>query len=117
VNIPTADGLAFRMACGLAHLRIYGPYRRLWQHGLPSPHQHYFSTHALVHLIGRHGFTVRNVREMRAVTREGLWQRVHTVRRMSPASILSFAFLYIAAGLLSRRGASDIVHVVAQRTT
>jgi SAM-dependent methyltransferase len=114
VNIPTADGFAFRMACRLARLRISGPYRRLWQHGLPSPHQHYFSTHAMVTLIGHHGFVIRNVREMRAVTRKGLWQRVHTVQRKSPASLISFASLYIAAGLLSRRGASDIIHVVAQ---
>lgn len=114
VNIPTADGLAFRMACTLARLHIYGPYRRLWQYGLPSPHQHYFSTHGLVTLIRRHGFVIRNVREMRAVTREGLWHRVHTTQRASLSSLLSFASLYIAAGLLNRRGASDIVHVVAQ---
>jgi hypothetical protein len=68
----------------------------------------------LVTLIGRHGFVIRNVREMRAVTRKGLWQRVHTVQRTSPASLLSFASLYITAGLLSRRGASDIIHVVAR---
>jgi len=114
VNIPTADGLAFRIACGLARLRIHGPYDRLWQHGLPSPHLHYFKTRALVDLLTEEGFDVVSVREVRAITRDGLWERVHTVGRTGPMAIVSFAFLYLAAGLLNRRGASDVVHILAR---
>jgi SAM-dependent methyltransferase len=114
VNIPTADGLAFRIACGLAYLWIHGPYERLWQHGLPSPHLHYFTTRALVELLVDEGFDVVSVREVRAITRDGLWERVHTVGWTGPMGIVSFAFLYLAAGLLNRRGASDVVHIVAR---
>jgi 2-polyprenyl-3-methyl-5-hydroxy-6-metoxy-1,4-benzoquinol methylase len=115
VNIPTADGLAFRSAGSLAAVRIAGPYRRLWQYGLASPHLHYFSTEALVDLIGDCGMEVRSVGQLPAITRKGLWQRVHTVRRPSPPSVVGFASLYVAAGVLNRPGLGDIVHVIAQR--
>lgn len=115
VNIPTADGLAFRVARGLAAVGFSGPYRRLWQHGLASPHLHYFSTDALLELIRSCGLRVRTIRPLPAVTRTGLWHRVHTVRRPSPTSVLGFACLYAAADLLNRPNFSDIVHVIAER--
>ena len=115
VNIPTADGLAFRVARGLAAVGFSGPYRRLWQHGLASPHLHYFSTDALLELIRSCGLRVRTIRPLPAVTRTGLWHRVHTVRRPSPTSVPGFACLYAAADLLNRPNFSDIVHVIAER--
>jgi SAM-dependent methyltransferase len=115
VNIPTADGIAFRVACLLARGKFTGPYQRLWQRGLASPHLHYFSTPALVELIGANGMRVRAVRHLPGITRKGLWQRVHTVRQTSPASVVAFVSLYLAAGVLNRPRSSDIVHVIAER--
>jgi 2-polyprenyl-3-methyl-5-hydroxy-6-metoxy-1,4-benzoquinol methylase len=116
VNIPTANGLGFRVARGLARLGINGPYQRMWQYGLASPHLHYFSTRALVDLIDSCNLRVRAVRQLPAITRKGLWHRVHTVRRASAPSVLGFACLYAAASVLNRPGCSDIVHVIAERT-
>ncbi len=115
VNIPTADGIAFRTACALARVNVTGPYRRLWQYGLASPHLHYFSTRGLLALIRECGMTVRLVDPLPGITRTGLWQRVHTVRRPSATSALSCASLYVAAGFLNRPGFGDIVHVIAER--
>jgi 2-polyprenyl-3-methyl-5-hydroxy-6-metoxy-1,4-benzoquinol methylase len=116
VNIPTADGLAFRVACALARAGVDGPYRRLWQQELASPHTHYFSTRGLVQLVASSGLAVRSVASLPSITRKGLWQRVHTVRDPSPSSVLGFACLYGASGLLNRPGSSDIVHLLAERT-
>ncbi len=115
VNIPTADGLAFRIATALARIRITGPYRRLWQYGLASPHLHYFTTRAVVELISSSGIAVHAVNDLPPITRKGLWQRVHTVRRPSATSVLGFAGLYATAGILNRPGSSDIVHVIGAR--
>ncbi len=115
VNIPTADGIAFRAARTLASVNVRGPYRRIWQYGLASPHLHYFSTRALTMLIGECGMSVRLVRQLPAISRAGLWQRVHTVRRPSATSVLGFASLYAAAGVLNRPGLGDIVHLIAER--
>ncbi|MCW3028964.1 MAG: methyltransferase [Solirubrobacterales bacterium] len=115
VNIPTADGLAFRAAEVLARFGVRGPYERLWQRGLASPHLHYFSTAALVNLLGSCGIRVRRVDQLSAIGRDGLWQRLHTVRPVGPTSLVSYACLYAAAGLLNRPGCSDIVHVIGER--
>jgi len=116
INIPTADGIAFRVACVLARVGIYGPYQRLWQFGLPSPHLHYFSTKALVTLIEDRGFRVVKIRQLSSLKRQGLWQRVRMVDRPGPVHVLAFVGMYAAANLLDRPGLSDIVHIIAERT-
>jgi 2-polyprenyl-3-methyl-5-hydroxy-6-metoxy-1,4-benzoquinol methylase len=115
LNIPTADGLAFRTAAALARVKLTGPYRRLWQCGLASPHLHYFPTRALLELVASSGIDVQVVDDLAPMTREGLWQRVHTVRRPGPTSVLGFAGLYAACGILNRPGSSDIVHLIGER--
>ena len=115
VNIPTADGLAFRVACLLVRMGVRGPYERVWQRGLASPHLHYLPTNALVRLVADCGFEIVAVEPLPAITREGLWQRVHTVRRPGPASVFAFVALFLASGVLNRPGCNDIVHVIARR--
>jgi SAM-dependent methyltransferase len=114
VNIPTSDGLAFKLACALKRIGVAGPFERLWQYGLGSPHLHYFPRAALVALLGRMGFEAVDVRALPAVTTSGLWERVHTLGRPSPATVTQFAALRLAAPLLNREPASDIVHLVAR---
>jgi SAM-dependent methyltransferase len=116
VNIPTADGLGFRISCLLARAGISGPYRRFWQQGLPSPHLHYLTTTGLERLIAGRGVALCRTAPLSAIRREGLWARIHTIRRPSPASIAGFVSLYFAAGVLNRPQASDIVHVIAERS-
>jgi 2-polyprenyl-3-methyl-5-hydroxy-6-metoxy-1,4-benzoquinol methylase len=115
INIPTANGVAFRIACKLARIGIRGPYLRLWQFGLPSPHLHYFTTSALTRLIRERGFRVVRMRELSALTREGLWQRTRMIDRPGVSSAIAFAGMYATAGLLNRPGLSDILHVIAER--
>lgn len=115
VNIPVADGLAFRVARVLTCVNVNGPYLRLWQYDLASPHLHYFTRSALVELIDSCDMRVCAVRGLPAMMRKGLWQRVHTIRRPSPASIVSFTSLYVAAGILNSPQLGDIVHVIAVR--
>ncbi|MCW3017274.1 MAG: methyltransferase protein [Solirubrobacterales bacterium] len=114
VNIPNATGLAYRMASSLARIGVRGPYLRCWQHGLPSPHTHYFPAEALIRVIQRHGLVVRRTVPLSSVQRDGLWARLHMVGRPTPLTIVSFAVLWLAAPLFNRPGNSDIVLVLAQ---
>jgi 2-polyprenyl-3-methyl-5-hydroxy-6-metoxy-1,4-benzoquinol methylase len=116
VNIPSAEGLGYRVACVLARAGVSGPYERFWQHGLPSPHRHYFTRDGLAALVADSGFEVRSITPLASLVRDGLWERVHTFRRRSPASVASFAALYAAAPILNRPSQSDIVLLLAQRT-
>jgi 2-polyprenyl-3-methyl-5-hydroxy-6-metoxy-1,4-benzoquinol methylase len=115
VNIPNADGLGYRVAAGAARVGVGGPFERFWQHGLPSPHCHYFTRASLGRLVNDSGFEVEEIEALSAISRQGLWDRVHTFRRPSPASVASFAALWTAAPVLNRPRNSDIVLMLARR--
>lgn len=115
LNIPTSDGIGYRVARLLARIGVQGPFDRFWQRGLPSPHVHYFPREALRRLVTATGFEVVAIHPVRAIARRGLWERVHTVRRPTPASVASFVVLWLAAPVLNRPSASDTVLVVARR--
>jgi 2-polyprenyl-3-methyl-5-hydroxy-6-metoxy-1,4-benzoquinol methylase len=115
INSPTADGLGYRAATAGARLGVRGPFERFWQHGLPSPHCHYFTRESLARLLSESGFSVEGVHPLVSISRTGLWERVHTFRRTSPASVAGFAALWAAAPLLNRPGNSDIVLALARR--
>jgi 2-polyprenyl-3-methyl-5-hydroxy-6-metoxy-1,4-benzoquinol methylase len=115
INIPSATGLGYRIATGLARIGVRGPYLRLWQFGLPSPHIHYFTPAALERIVARHGFRIDRRLPLSSIRRDGLWNRVHTVSRPTPLSIVSFVALWLAAPILNRPANSDIVLVLARR--
>jgi SAM-dependent methyltransferase len=113
INIPSADGIAFRVGGALARIGVDGPYERLWQYGLPSPHVHYFPPSALSALVAGRGFDVEAVEALSSIVRDGLWERVHAYRKKTPASIAEFSALWLATPLLDNSRWSDIVHIVA----
>jgi 2-polyprenyl-3-methyl-5-hydroxy-6-metoxy-1,4-benzoquinol methylase len=115
VNIPNAEGLGYRVADAAARIGVRGPFERFWQHGLPSPHCHYFTRASLARVVTDSGFAVEEIDALSAISRQGLWDRVHTFRHPSPASVASFAALWAAAPILNRPRNSDIVLMLALR--
>jgi 2-polyprenyl-3-methyl-5-hydroxy-6-metoxy-1,4-benzoquinol methylase len=115
VNIPNADGLGYRVASTAARVGVHGPFERFWQYGLPSPHCHYFTPAGLARLVKDNGFAVEEMGPLSAISRDGLWERVHTFRRTTPASVAGFAALWAAAPVLNRPRNSDIVLMLALR--
>ena len=115
INIPSADGLGYRVASGAARVGLRGPFERFWQHGLPSPHCHYFTKASLGRVLEDTGFAVEEIDALSAISRAGLWDRVHTFRRPGPVSVAGFAGLWAASPLLNRPGNSDIVLALARR--
>ena len=115
VNIPNAEGLGYRVASTAARLGVRGPFERFWQHGLPSPHIHYFTRPSLSRLAEESGFEVDRIEALSAISRQGLWDRVHTFRRTTPASVASFGALWAAAPILNRPRNSDIVLLLGIR--
>jgi 2-polyprenyl-3-methyl-5-hydroxy-6-metoxy-1,4-benzoquinol methylase len=115
LNIPTSDGIAYRAATLLTRVGVSGPFLRLWQYGLGSPHMHYLPRRALVRLLERHGFEVLALEPIPAITRKGLWQRVHVLHGPTPGSVVQFAVLWLAAGVLNARRLSDTVLLVGRR--
>ena len=80
LNLPSSDGVIFRFAHRLYRLGVAGPYHRLWQKGLDSPHITYFNPGNLRCFVERHT-RLRHVHAGRMVvlTRSGLWDRICSV--------------------------------------
>jgi hypothetical protein len=59
------------------------------------------------------GFTVKATGPLQAMTRQGLWGRVHAYRRPTPLSVAGYAGLLTAGVVLNAQRWCDIFHVVA----
>jgi SAM-dependent methyltransferase len=95
VNLPVSDGLIFRMTRVLARsIKITGPYKRMWQAGLPSPHLSYFPADTLQRLFANAGFGLLRSGRLEAMSTKGLYQRIRFDRNVG---MLSASLVYLAA--------------------
>lgn len=96
VNLPVSDGIFFKIGRLMARLRWRGPYRRLWQEGLPSPHLSYFSGSNIEKLFARYDFRLAASGTLRSLGYKGLLSRIRYDRTINP--LLTYA--YYAAALI-----------------
>ena len=100
LNLPSSDGVIFRFAQRLFRLGVVGPYHRLWQKGLDSPHITYFNTGNLRCLVERHtGLRQVYTGRMTVLTRSGLWERVSSACSQG-ASLVIFPISWLASFVL-----------------
>lgn len=115
VNLPCSGGIFYRIAKLLARLKVYGPFDRMWQKSLPSPHVHYFNDRNLQALVKRAGFVLLETFELPSVRREGLLERIRCVgNERSAASYLQYLAIRAAIPFI-RMFQSDIVVGVFRR--
>jgi SAM-dependent methyltransferase len=108
INLPVSNGMVFRTTRFAAKLGISGPYERMWQKGLPSPHLSYFSASTLPKLMERVGFRLVRRGELEAIVTDGLYSRIRYDRNIGG---LQAGALFVAAHALRQVGritASDI---------
>lgn len=110
LNLPSSRGLFYRLSKLFARFGMRGPFDRLWQKGMPSPHVHYFNPANLTRLVEREGFELRHSTELAAVKREGLWERLTVFGNVHPLKA-SLQYACIRWGLLPLMGLfpSDII--------
>jgi SAM-dependent methyltransferase len=95
VNLPVSDGLIFRMTRVLARsINITGPYKRMWQAGLPSPHLSYFSADTLQRLFANAGFSLVRSGRLEAMSTKGLYKRICFDRNVG---VLNSIAIYLTA--------------------
>ncbi len=58
LNLPTSDGIIFKISKFLLNLKINKFYDRLWQKNSSSPHLSYFNKLNLTKLFSKNGFTL-----------------------------------------------------------
>jgi len=83
LNCPSRSGFFYRLADLLDRLGLHGPFDRLWQRGLPSPHLWYFSPEDLHRLANAHGFEVSRTIRLAPLGLAGLKQRIFHIQGQS----------------------------------
>lgn len=79
LNLPCSRGLFYRMSKWMVRLGARGPFERMWQKGLPSPHVHYFNDSNLDLLVQSKNFIRLELFELPSVRSEGLLERIRCV--------------------------------------
>jgi SAM-dependent methyltransferase len=109
LNCPDRRGFFYRTAALLDRLGVGGPYARLWQKGLPSPHVWYFTPADLIAAARPHGLEPAGTVRLETLELKGLWSRIRYVRDQPLAlSLAAFAFA-LAAYPFARLLPSDAV--------
>jgi SAM-dependent methyltransferase len=115
VNIPNSRGLVYRAAARMKRLGVGSVFERLWQVGLPSPHVWYFDEDGLTRLVESVQLRRVHAGRLKALTRDGLWERAHFDRRPSPVTLASTAAGWLATPVVNAKRYSDVMHLVFRR--
>jgi SAM-dependent methyltransferase len=109
LNLPSSRGFFYRLSKLFASAGLDGPFERMWQKGLPSPHVHYFNPANLALLVGPRGFELVHSGELPALRAKGLLERLRCVGNRS-ALALYFQYLAILCAMpVLRAFPSDII--------
>jgi SAM-dependent methyltransferase len=88
LNLPSSDGILFKMATVLDAFGSGSWLERLWQKGFPSPHVSYFSPKNLKMLVEKHTDLTRvKTFSLNSVTRNGLAARIGSSHRTAAGAI------------------------------
>lgn len=102
VNLPLATGVFYRTADALDRVGVSGPFARMWQKGLASPHTGYFTQDQLRRLCERFDMVEVHRSTLPSIDRSGLWARLTYVRQVPrAASAVLWAALMAGAPLVS----------------
>ena len=83
VNAPDRRGIFYRLSKVFHRLGWPGPFNRMWQTGLPSPHLYYFDTASMTRLAEAAGLRVHSTRRLPSLTVKGLYSRIRAVKDLS----------------------------------
>jgi len=116
LNLPNSAGFFYRLSKLFSRAGWTGPFDRLWQKDLPSPHVHYFQPGNLARLVGKHGFVQVHSQELPSLRAKGLLERMRCAGNIAgPALYLQYAAVLCTIPLL-RAFPSDIVVSVFRKT-
>jgi hypothetical protein len=98
LNSPDRRGIFYRLAKLLARAGKLGPFERMWQFGLPSPHVWYFTAYDIARLAERAGLLPLKTLRLSPVSADGLRERISYVTNQSRG--LNAATFIVARSLI-----------------
>ena len=116
LNLPNSRGFLYRLSKLLARAGWHGPFERMWQKDMPSPHVHYFDPRNLQELVLKQGFTMVQTAELPALRAHGLMERLRYVGDASPLALyLQFIAIRCAIPVLSMFPSDIIVSIFKKK--
>jgi SAM-dependent methyltransferase len=115
VNLPSSDGVFYRLSKLFSRLGFSGFFERLWQKGLPSPHVHYFNAANLAELLQSTGYENVELGRLPTLGLAGLYTRISYTGDMGRFSKIA---VYCAVALslpILRLLPSDIIYLIARK--
>ncbi len=109
LNLPNSRGFFYRLSKLLARIGWRGPFERMWQKDMPSPHVHYFDPRNLRELVLKQGFTMVQTAELPALRAKGLMERLRYVGNATPVSLYTQYILIRCAIPILSLFPSDII--------
>jgi SAM-dependent methyltransferase len=116
LNLPSSAGFFYRLSKVFARVGWSGPFERLWQKDLPSPHVHYFGPGNLPRLVEPHGFACVHNGELPSLRAKGLLERIRCAGNLSgPSLYLQYGAVLCTLPVL-RAFPSDIIVSIFRKT-
>jgi 2-polyprenyl-3-methyl-5-hydroxy-6-metoxy-1,4-benzoquinol methylase len=116
LNLPSSRGLFYRLSKLFASVGLAGPFERMWQKGMPSPHVHYFNPRNLTALLESEHFSLQHSAELAAIKSDGLLERLSYFGKVNPLKLYAqYAAIRCLVPLL-RLFASDIIVCIYRKT-
>jgi SAM-dependent methyltransferase len=109
LNLPRSSGVFYRIAKICARFNWRGPFERMWQKDLPSPHVHYFNEQNLDLLVTRHRFNPLQTRHLSSLSSGGLLERLRFVGQVHPVALYTQYLILLCAIPFLKLMPSDIV--------
>jgi SAM-dependent methyltransferase len=100
INLPIRHGAMYRASRAMHQAGLSGPFERMWQVGLPSPHLHYFSRRGLCRLFEDAGLRRDGHIRMPTLSRKGLWSRIRYAERRLLVAVPAYVGTLALAPLL-----------------
>ncbi|MDB2652256.1 class I SAM-dependent methyltransferase [Candidatus Pelagibacter bacterium] len=93
INLPSSDGLIYKLSNILNKIGFTNFYDRLWQKNLASPHLSYFNNLNLKMLFKKHGYNLIHTSSLDTVSKKGNFIRLN--------STIKYKFIcFLLSGLL-----------------
>ncbi|MFJ2427508.1 class I SAM-dependent methyltransferase [Pseudomonas sp. NPDC087804] len=117
LNLPSSEGVFYRLSKLFGLIGKIGFFERLWQKDLPSPHVHYFNSKNLTKLLGGYKFSTIKTGTLPTLTLAGLYTRISYAGNSGFLSKL-LVYLAVATSLpVLRLLPSDIVYLIARKNS
>lgn len=94
INLPSSNGIIFKLSSFFNHIGIKNFYNRLWQKDLSSPHLSYFNSSNLKLLFKKHRYISIYSNSLNTVTKTGNFKRLNsTIKNKVLCHILTFVII------------------------